>query len=227
MSAPVIRVVEREATVYARLWRGAVFSMFLSPILYLAAMGLGLGELVDQHAGKVSGLTYLEFVAPGLLVASAMQLASEESMWPVLGGVKWMRFFHGVVATPIRPGEVYAGFVVWTALRSALASTVFVAVAAALGGVPSWWGVLAIPGAALCAAAFSALIAAFSITQETDQAFPMLMRLVVLPLFLFSGTFFPVSQLPHGLRVLAVFSPLWHGVELARAATTGRFDALP
>jgi lipooligosaccharide transport system permease protein len=221
----MVRVVEREARVYARLWRGVVFSMFLNPVLYLAAMGLGLGGLVDEHAGKVGGLPYLDFVAPGLLVASAMQLAAEESMWPVLGGVKWMRYFHGVVATPIRPGELYGGFVAWTAMRGALGSSVFIAVAALLGAIPSAWGVLAVPAAALCAAAFCALLAAFSVRLETDQAFPMVMRLGVLPLFLFSGTFFPISQLPHGLRPLAGFSPLWHGVELARAATTGHFDA--
>jgi lipooligosaccharide transport system permease protein len=224
---PLIRVVEREALVYARLWRGLAFSTFVQPALYLGAMGVGLGGLVRAHTGTVDGLTYLQFIAPGLLVASAMQLAASESMWPVLGGAKWMRQFHGVVATPIGPGDLYGGYVLWTALRSMLGAAAFLAVAALLGAVPSAWGLLAIPAAGLCSAAFSAPITAFSIAQDSDVAFPLIMRLGVLPLFLFSGTFFPISQLPSGLRPLAVLSPLWHGVELARDATAGRFDAAP
>jgi lipooligosaccharide transport system permease protein len=138
-----------------------------------------------------------------------------------------MRQFHGVVATPISPGQLYGGFVLWTALRSMLGAAAFLLVAALLGAVPSAWGVLAIPAAGLCSAAFCALLAAYSIKLDSDLSFPMIMRLGVLPLFLFSGTFFPVSQLPSGLQPLAVFSPLWHGVELGRDATTGTFDAAP
>jgi lipooligosaccharide transport system permease protein len=224
---PVLRIVEREALVFARLWRGIAFSTFVAPALFLGAIGVGLGGLVKAHTGAVDGLTYLDFVAPGLLVASAMQLAASESLWPVLGGVKWMRQFHGVVATPISPGQLYGGFVLWTALRSMLGAAAFLLVAALLGAVPSAWGVLAIPAAGLCSAAFCALLAAYSIKLDSDLSFPMIMRLGVLPLFLFSGTFFPVSQLPSGLRPLALFSPLWHGVELARDATTGTFDVAP
>lgn len=220
---PVLRVVERESRVWARLWRGIAFTTFVQPALYLAAMGVGLGGLVDAHTGKVSGLTYLEFVAPGLLVASAMQVAAAESMWPVLGGVKWVKHYYGVVATPLGAGELYVGVVVWVALRAVLGSAVFLLIAALMGAVPSAWGIFAVPAAALTAAAFCAPIAAFSITQETDLAFPVIMRLGVLPLFLFSGTFFPISELPSGLQPFAVASPLWHGVELARAATTGDF----
>jgi lipooligosaccharide transport system permease protein len=220
---PLVRIVEREALVYARLWRGLVFSTFVQPVLYLAAMGIGLGDLVKAHSGTIDGLTYLQFIAPGLLVASAMQLAASESLWPVLGGAKWMRHFHGVVATPIGPGELYGGFVLWTAIRSMFGAAAFLLVGALLGAIPSAWGILAIPAAALCAAAFAALLAAFSITVESDASFPMIMRLGILPLFLFSGTFFPISQLPSALQPLAALSPLWHGVELARAATTGTF----
>lgn len=223
---PALRVVEREARIYARLWRGIAFSMFVQPLLYLAAMGVGLGKLVDAHSGSVGGVDYLAFVAPGLMVASAAQLAAGDSLWPVLGGVKWTRHFFGIVATPIAPGDVYGGYVIWIALRSAFGAAAFLAIAAPLGAVPSVWGILAIPAAALCGAAFCALLAAFTITQETDLSFPMIMRLGIVPLFLFSGTFFPVSELPAGLRVVAAVSPLWHGVSLARMATTGSFEPL-
>jgi lipooligosaccharide transport system permease protein len=223
-TAPVLRVVEREMVVFARLWRSAVFSTFLAPVLFLAAMGLGLGGLVDEHSGKVAGLSYLDFVAPGLLVASAMQVAANESMWPVLGAVKWVKNFFATVATSITPGELVVGYVVWITIRAVLGSVVFLLVAALMGAVPSAWGVLAIPASALCAAAFSAPLSAYSVGLDSDLAFPVIMRVGVLPLFLFSGTFFPISQLPGWLQTFAVLSPLWHGVELARDATTGSFD---
>ncbi len=218
---PVIRVVEHEARVFARLWRGMVFSTVVSPVLFLAAMGLGIGGLVKAHTGKVAGLSYLDFVAPGLMVASAMQIAANEAMWPVLGAVKWVKNFHATVATSISPGELAVGYLLWIVIRAIGASAVFLAVAALLGAVPSVWGLLAIPAAALSAAAFSAPLAAYSVRLDSDISFPVIMRVAVLPLFLFSGTFFPISQLPAWLRPLAAVSPLWHGVQLARDATTG------
>jgi len=225
VTSPLVRVVEREARVYLKLWRGLAFTTFVQPALYLAAMGIGLGDLVKSHAGSVGGTSYLDFIAPGLLVASAMQLAASESLWPVLGGVKWSKQYHGVVATPIGPAQLYGGYVLWIALRSMLGSGAFLLVAALFGAVPSAWGVLAIPAAALCAAAVCAPLTAYSISLETDISFPLVMRLGVLPMFLFSGTFFPISQLPSGLRPFAALSPLWHGVQLARAATLGHLDA--
>jgi lipooligosaccharide transport system permease protein len=223
MSTPtLLRVVEREARVYRRLWRGNVFSSLLTPVLFLAAMGVGLGDLVDQRSGGAGGVSYLDFVAPGLLAASAAMVAAGESMWPVLGGLKWMRTSHGMVSTPIEPRDVHAGLVVWATARTAITAVAFVAVATLFGAVPSFWGVLAVPAAALGAAAFAAPISAFSATQDTDAAFPMIFRLGVIPLFLFSGTFFPVDRLPGWAQPLVVCSPLYHCVELCRSATTGR-----
>ena len=226
-TTPMVRVVEREFQVYRRLWRGVAFSMFLSPLLFLAAMGVGLGGLIDESSGDVAGVSYLEFVAPGLLVASAVQLAAGEALWPVVAGVKWIRMYHGMVATPIRAADVFGGFVLWQTIRTMLGATVFLFVAALLGAIPSAWGVLAIPAAGLTAAAFCAPLAAFSVMQETDFRFPVIMRLGILPLFLFSGTFFPIDELPNWLEPLAVLSPLWHGVELARRATTADWSLLP
>jgi len=223
----LLRVVEREWRVYQRLWRGLAFSMFLNPILFLAAMGVGLGNLIDKTSGNVGGVSYLEFVAPGLMVASAVQLAAGEALWPVMAGAKWLRFYHGIVATPIRAADVFGGFVVWQAIRTMLGATVFLLVAALLGAIVSPWGVLAIGTTALTAAAFCAPLAAFTVSQESDFSFPVIMRLGILPLFLFSGTFFPISELPNWLEPLAVLSPLWHGVALARRATTGDLALLP
>jgi len=137
---PMVRVVEREFQVYRRLWRGNAASMFLNPLLFLAAMGLGLGGLIDETSGSVGGVSYLDFVAPGLMIASAVQLTAGESLWPVVAGVKWIRFYHGIVATPLEARDVFGGFVIWNAIRCMIGATVFLAVAAVLGAIPSAWG---------------------------------------------------------------------------------------
>jgi lipooligosaccharide transport system permease protein len=217
----LVRYARRESQVWRRLWRGSVFSGFVTPLMFLGAMGLGLGELVDERSGGVAGLDYIVFVAPGLLVASAAQNAAAWSLWPVMGGMKWMRVFHAAAATPLRPSDVYGGFIAWQATLTALQAVPFLAVAAILGGVPSPWGVLAIGAAVLCGLAFMAPLVAYTATRDDDSTFPVIMRLIVLPLFLFSGTFFPLDQLPGALRPIAWVSPLWHAVELARGATTG------
>jgi lipooligosaccharide transport system permease protein len=222
MTAPVVHLLERELRVFAKLWHAFAFSMFVMPALFLAAMGLGLGGLVDARPGAVAGLSYLHFVTPGLLVAAAMQQAAGESMWPVLGGVKWDNRYAAMVASPIGPFDVYLCLIAYVAIRTTATVTAFLLVAWALGGLVSPWAVLALPAAVLCAAAFAAPVSAWAITQVSDAPFAMAMRLGVMPLFLFSGTFFPVSTLPAALRPLAWLSPLWHGVELARAATTAK-----
>jgi lipooligosaccharide transport system permease protein len=228
MATPLtLRVVEHQVQIFRRFWRGSATFYVLNPVMFLAAMGVGLGGLVDERTGRVGGVPYLAFVAPGLMAAGAMLGAAAESLWPVMAGTKWVRTFHAMVATPVRPADVYSGIVAWTAARAAVGASIFLTVAAILGAVPSLWGVAAVPAAALCAAAFAAPLTAFSATQETDARFPLIMRIGVLPLFLFSGTFFPVSQLPGALRPLSVLSPLWHGVELCRGATTGSIDLGP
>lgn len=228
MATPLsARVVEHQAAVFRRFWRGSVLFYVLNPLLFLAALGFGLGGLVDERTGDVGGVPYLTFVAAGLLAAGAMLGATAESLWPVMAGTTWVRTFHAMVSTPLRPADVYAGVVTWTAIRAAVGASIFLAVAAVLGAVPSAWGIFAVPVAALCAAAFAAPLTAYSGGQQNASKFPLIMRVFVMPLFLFSGTFFPTSQLPDALRVLSVLSPLWHAVELCRGATTGSIDALP
>jgi lipooligosaccharide transport system permease protein len=216
------RVVEREARVFARLWRGSVFSSVVTPALYLGAMGLGLGGIVDARNRSVDGLSYLAFVTPGLMAAGATMSAAGESLWPVISGFKWMRHYHAMSAAVPRPADIYDGVVAWLGCHIAMSSTAFLLVAALLGGVHSPWAPLAVPAAVLGALAIVAPLAAFSATQESDAAFSPIMRLGVYPLFLFSGTFFPVTLLPGWGQGLVVVSPLWHSVELCRAATTGR-----
>ena len=221
MTTLVLRALEREMLVYRRTWRGSAFSAFVQPLLFLGAMGLGLGGLIDERGSDAAGLDYLAFVAPGLLVASALLNAAAESMWPVMGGVKWMGQFNSMVATAMTPGDVYGGLVLSTAIRTAMAAAPFLLVAALLGGTTSWWAPLALLPAVLVASATGTVLAGYAVAQESDSTFPLVMRLGVIPLFLFSGTFFPVEQLPEALEPVVWASPLWHAVEPARDFTTG------
>jgi len=217
MAAPrVWRLVEREARIMRRLWHGIAFSAFVSPLLFLVAMGVGVGGYAS-----LGGLTYLQFVAPGLLAANVVQLAVGDSLWWVMGGTKWDKRYHAMVASPLASGDVLAGHLAWEAIRVSITTFAFLFVAALLNGISSWWVVVAPVVTVLLVIAFAAPVAAWSTWVDNDRSFPVIMRIGVLPLFLFSGTFFPTSNLPDGLRALVPISPLYHGVELLRAATTG------
>jgi lipooligosaccharide transport system permease protein len=225
MAPPLaVRIVEQQARLFRRFWRGSAVAYVLNPILFLGALGLGVGGLVKEGKGTVDGIAYLAFIVPGLMAASAMNGAAAESLWPVMAGTKWVRTYHAMVATPVGPKDVYLGIVTWTGVRAAFGATLFLIIATLFGGVLSWWAPLAIPATVLTALAFAAPLTAFAATQDTDFRFPVVMRLGVIPLFLFSGTFFPVSQLPGWLQPLSWLSPLWHGVQLCRGATTGVVD---
>ena len=221
MSALVLRALERELMVYVRTWRGNAFSSFVQPLLFLGAMGLGLGGLVDDGPASADGLDYLVFVTPGLLAASALLTAGAEALWPVMGGVKWMGQYNSMVTTAMTPGDVYGGLVLAAAVRALVAAVAFLAVAVLLGGATSWWAPLALVPTVALAATTCSVLAAFSVTRQSDTSFPIIIRLGIVPLFLFSGTFFPVEQLPDGLEPVVWLSPLWHAVESARDCTTG------
>lgn len=207
---------------YRRTWRATLTSTFLYPVLYLAAIGVGLGKLIDSGPhGEIDGVAYLWFLAPGLLAATAMQLGTNEATFPVMAGIKWIKTYFAMLASPVEVTDVLYGHLAWIATRVAMASAVFLAVMAAFGTVHSYWAVLAFPAAVLTGIAFAAPVAAWSATRESEEAFIVLYRLGVIPLFLFSGTFFPITQLPGFLQAVARFSPLYHGVALCRGLVLG------
>jgi lipooligosaccharide transport system permease protein len=209
-------------TNYRRTWRGSIYTSVLSPVLYLGAMGLGLGKLVDAHGtARLGGVSYLAFLAPGLLAAAAMQAGVEESTYPVLGSVKWRRTYYAAAASPLRPADIFHGHLLFTAMRLAMNSAVFLAVMAAFGAVTSPWVLAALPVAVLTGLAFAAPIEAWAITVVKDTSFALVFRFGLIPLFLFSGTFFPVTQLPAWIRPLAYITPLWNGVALCRSLSLG------
>ena len=217
-----LRIAEYRAMTYRRLWKGTIVSAFVTPVLFLLAIGVGLGTLVDEGAdNSIGGVEYVAFVAPALLATTAMQAGMGEATYPVLASVKWIPTAFGQIATPIRPIDVFAGHQAWTGVRLTLNAAVFAAVIVVGGLAESWWVVAAPFAAALCGLAFSVPIAAWAIGQRDDFAFPLLLRFVILPAFLFSGTFFPIEELPVALRVVAVATPLWHGVSLCRSLALG------
>ncbi len=217
----VASVVEHHLVVYRRTWRGSVISRFLMPLFFLLAMGLGLGTLVDDRAGGVDGLPYLRFVVPGILAMQAMMTAFGLSTYAVMGYFKWNRMYAATAATPARPAEVLGGHLVVVGLQLAMASAIFVLVAAPFGSFGSWWVLLAVPTAVLTGLAFAVPVFALSATIENDNGFSILFRFVMTPLMLFSGTFFPIDQLPLWMQPVAWVTPLWHGVTLCRAAAEG------
>ncbi len=207
---------------YKRTWRSSITTSFLYPVLYLAAMGIGLGSLVDQHAHTVDGVKYLQFLAPGLLAATAMQIGANEAMYPVMGAIKWIRTYFAMLASPLGVDDVLFGHLGWIAVRLLTVSGIYLAVMVLFGCVLSPLAVLALPAAVATGLAFAAPIAAFSATQDKDAGFTALYRFGLIPLFLFSGTFFPVQQLPGWLQAVAYVTPLYHGVSLCRALVLGQ-----
>lgn len=222
-----LRVVAWHLATYKRLWRLNLLSSFAQPMLYLLGLGVGVGSLVDRNAGSgdvLGGVSYVAYVAPGLLVTAAMAVCSAESMWPVMGSLTWSRGYHGIAATPLTAGDIVAGHATWMAIRSGIAGTT-VALALALFDDTRSWGLVPTVAVSMgVGVAFAMPIMAYSITSRTDGAFAAIQRFLIIPLFLFGGAFYPLSQLPDVVQWLAKAFPLWHGVVVARSFTVGDVD---
>jgi lipooligosaccharide transport system permease protein len=216
--APAARVLQRNLWVYRRTWRGSMLGSFLTPLLYLSAMGLGLGQLIGGGTVAFGGYDYVTFLGPGILAATCMQSAVFESTFPVLAKIAWRRNYEAILATPLDVRHVLAGELLWVSFRVMTISSVFLVVLTFFG-IPVWpLALLAVPSAILTGLAFSGLVIAFAATQRTGEGFSWMFRFIVNPLFLFSGTFFPLSQLPDPVQWAAALTPLYHGVALIRGA---------
>ncbi len=210
------------ATAYKRTWKGSVVTSFVMPLLYVLAMGVLLGGYVDRGATLDGAPSYLAFVAPGLAAAHAMQTATGETTWPVMGNIKWHRTYYAMIATPLAVADVVAAHLLFVMFRVATTCAVFLAVMAPFGVFESAWGVLlAWPVLVLVGLSFAGVFFAYSATLESESGFAIIYRLLVVPLFLFSGAFFPISNLSAPLEWVARLTPLWHGVDLTRMLVLG------
>jgi lipooligosaccharide transport system permease protein len=213
-------------TVYRRTWKGSAITSFVQPWLYIGAMGVLLGDYIDDGGAGLGGApSYLAFVAPGLLAATAMQVAVGEVMWPVMGRIKWDRTYHAMIASPLRVLDIVLGHVGYAMFRVTLTTLVFGGVLAVVGLFTTVAGTLvALAAAVLTGLAFAAPVYAVSAGANSDQVFVLIYRLGVMPMFLFSGAFFPISNLDEPLQWVAKLTPLWHGVELCRMGALGVWD---
>ncbi|HLF43998.1 MAG TPA: ABC transporter permease [Acidimicrobiia bacterium] len=209
------RVVEAELVTYRRTWRGTMISSFVNPVLFLSAMGLGLGSLIDS-SGADLGVSYLTFVASGLMAATAMQVGAGEGSFPVMAGIKWRKEFHATITTPLSPADIVYGRFLWSIIRLSFILVVFALISVLFGALEVGPALLAVPPGVLTGVAFTTVVTAFTVTQEDETSLSTVFRFGITPLFLFSGTFFPISQLPDYIKPIAYATPLFHGVELVR-----------
>jgi lipooligosaccharide transport system permease protein len=210
-----LRTVEAELIAYRRTWRGTVISSFVNPVFFLSAMGLGLGSLVDSSDANL-GIPYIAFVATGLMAATAMQAGAGEGSFPVMAGIKWRKEFHATITTPMTPADIVVGRSLWGVIRLTFILLVFTVIAGIFDALPLRTALMAIPPAVLTGIAFTTVVTAFTVTQEDSTSLTTLFRFGITPLFLFSGTFFPIANLPQAFQYVAYATPLFHGVELVR-----------
>ena len=218
-------VAEHRFRVMRSYAQTVLFTAVGSPLVYLYAMGVGLASLVDGNLGDnaVNGVSYLAFLAPALLASSAIAVASEEFTYPIMLGFKWNPTFFGMNASSIQPGQIINGIVISVAVRMLLTCAIFYVFMLVFKAVPGSLGFIAVLVALLTGLAFGALVMAYTATLKDDTGqLAMLQRFVILPMTLFSGTFFPLDVLPPYLRWIGWISPLWHGTELSRVFAYGR-----
>ncbi len=203
-------------------WTSVLGSALLTPALYVLAMGIGLGTLVDSSAGGVDGVPYLTFVAPGLLISTVVMSSTNELMYPVMDGFKWSKLYFSRAATTASTTQVAVGDLVAVTLRMVAEAAVFWLMLVLLGAVNPAWSWVMIPIAAVAGMAFGAPLAAFAASKDDEGfSFSMIQRFVVMPMFLFAGTFYPLAAMPSYLQWIGWISPMWHGTQLARAVSFG------
>jgi lipooligosaccharide transport system permease protein len=222
-ASPTLAVLERHLVLHRRSWRGALFSSLVVPVLFVVSIGMGVGEYV----GAIDGAGYLAWIVPGVLASTAFQMAVNEATYPVMSDFMWVRAYPSMAATPVTVRDMVRGLLLYLVIRVVISAAMFVAVAAAFGALHSPWAPATLLVCVLVMLSVAAPTAAFSAGIDHDGYFLMLSRFLVIPSTLFAGVLFPAEHLPALIRPLAYASPLWHGVELNRAATLGTATQWP
>lgn len=217
------RMVQRSLLVYKHTWM-VILSGFFEPLFYLLGIGIGLGTMVPE----IGGVSYSAFVAPGLLASSCMNGAITDGFFNIFFKLHFQKTYDGILATPMRVADIAFGEMLWALIRGALYAVAFLLVLIVLGEttgpqtILSPWAVLALPGAVLVCAAFSSIALCLSSFVRKIQDFDLVMGLFVVPMFLFSGIFVPVTQFPAPVQWIVQAAPLYHGVATLRQLTTGK-----
>ena len=226
------RVWQRNVTIFRKYWKTIMFPNFVEPFLYLAALGLGLGAFIQP--GGINGQSYVQYIAPGLLASNAMFAASFESTFNTFVKLKIDRIYDAIITTPVNAEDVVAGEYLWAGTRAALYGTGFLAVLATLGWilspqdplVSSPWAISIPPMLLLIGIMFSVMGTLFTSLIQRIDLYAYYFTLVVTPLFLFSGIFFPVEDFPAPVPQIAWFTPLYHAVNVCRELATGPSPAV-
>lgn len=210
-----------------KAWGSTLAAGLASPTVFLFALGLGLGSQIDDADLAALGVdTYLDYIGPGVLIVTAMQVAANEGMWPTMGMLRWGGVYKAILASPITSGELGIAHVLWIGFRSMVTAACFLVILV-LAGAASAWSALLIPAVAvLVAFVHAAPLVALTVGLENETIYAMLSRAVIFPLFLFSGAFFPVEDMPAAIAAFARVTPSWHGVEAARHFASGNVTGI-
>ncbi|MEP9364697.1 ABC transporter permease [Nocardioides sp. CN2-186] len=209
----------RNYLAYRRAWY--IFaSGFLEPVLYLFSIGVGVGALITGFEFNGETIPYAEFVAPGMLAASAMNGTLMDSTFNFFFKLKYNKLFDQMLATPLTTMDIARGELSWSLLRGGIYSAGFLVIMVAMDLVSSWWAVLVVPAALLIGLAFGGICMALTTWMRSWQDFEYI-TLATMPMFLFSATFFPITAFPEWLRWVVEITPLYRGVVLCRELTTG------
>lgn len=212
--------LENQFVRYRSTWTSTIITSLLYPVMFLVAIGYGLGSQVDDTS-TLGTADYASFVGPGVIAGVAMVQAGSLSLWPTLSAIKWEGTYQAALATPLTAAELATGHILWIGARALVGATLYLAVLTAFGITSSPLAVLAPPVAALTGLAFAAPISAYAATREMDDSFSLISRMIITPMFLFSGAFFPIEQLPDSVEWVSRVVPVWHGVTLCRGLVHG------
>ena len=212
-------VVERNMTAYRRMWL-LLFTGVFEPIFYLLSLGVGLGKLIPDVAGPTGPVKYVDFVAPALLATAAMNGAMYDSTFGIFHRLKYDKVYDAILATPLTAPDIALGELVWCLMRGGLYAVAFTAVVACFGVLSSPWALLAVPAALLIGVGFAGLGMAVATFMRSWQDFEII-TLLMMPMFLFSTTFFPLGVYPRGLQLFVEATPLYQGIEIVRGLMLG------
>lgn len=223
--AAVRHFLEHQFVRYRATWWSTIISSVLFPCFFLLAVGFGLGSQIDDTS-TLGTADYPSFIGPGVLGGVAVLQAGGLSLWPTLGAIKWQGDYQAALATPLTTPGLVLGHILWIGFRITVSATLYLAVLAAFGLVSSWLAVLAPLAACLVAMSIAGPLSAWSASQDADDSFGPINRLGLSPLFLFSGAFFPIEQLPTVIGWISRAFPVWHGVELTRGLVNGSLETM-